>query len=213
MFCGGGGASMGYSLAGFEVIGVDINDQPDYPFEFHKANALTFDLSDADLVVASPPCQHHSNSWAKTRHAHKEYPDLIDDTRDRINQFNKPYVIENVQGANKALQDPLKLCGTMFDLRVFRHRLFEFGGGLKKPDLDLTCDHRGKRGITPSYKEGNMWTVCGTGGGWGTLPEWQRAMGIEWMKSKRPLSQAIPPAYTKWIGERVMKQIQDGFQK
>ena len=207
LFCGAGGASVGYQNAGFEMVGIDIVEQPYYPHPFILGNALEIDLAPYDFVAASPPCQHYSNSWSRTKHKDKEYPDLIKATRERIKSFNKPYVIENVQGAKSELINPIKLCGTMFGIQVFRHRMFEFGGGLETPKVPFKCNHKGKRGITPYYKEGNMYTVCGVGGGWGTVQEWQKAMGINWMPKKKPLSQAIPPIYTEWIGKHVMKQL------
>ena len=208
LFCGGGGASMGYFRAGFDVVGIDLHPQPEYPFEFVQQDALSVDLSPYDLVVASPPCQKYSNSWARSKHSHKDYPDLIDATRMYIESFNKPYVIENVQGAGKELSEPVKLCGTMFGLKVFRHRLFEFGGGLTPPEVEMQCKHRGLRAVSPYYKDGNMWTVCGTGGGWGSITEWKHAMGIDWLSRKKPMAQAIPPAYTEWVGVRARQQLE-----
>lgn len=209
LFCGAGGCSVGYARAGFEVCGVDLHPQPDYPFPFTQADALTVDLSEYDLVVASPPCHFYSNSWARSKHKDKEYPDLIVPTRNYINSFNKPYIMENVEGAKTHMIDPVKLCGTMFDLQVFRHRMFEAGGGLPPLTAPGRCNHKGKKCVSPYFKEGgNMYTVCGSGGGWGSFAEWKCAMGIDWMTKKRPLTQAIPPAYTEHLGKQAMKYLQ-----
>lgn len=188
------------------MTGVDHVDQPLYDHEFVVSDVFDFDLTGFDLVVASPPCQCYSNSWAKTKHKHRSYPDLLAKTREYIERFQVPYIIENVQGATSVMRDPVKCCGTMFGLQVFRHRMFEFGGGIVAPN-PLRCAHKGKRCNTPSWRHGNMWTVCGTGGGWGSIAEWKRAMGIDWMDNRRSLSQAIPPAYTEWVGQAARSQL------
>ena len=120
LFCGAGGAGMGYHQAGFEVVGVDINPQPHYPFEFHQADALTYPLNGFDVIHASPPCQRYSKANTKYRYKH---PDLIDPIRKRIEYYN--YIIENVPDARKLLKNPLMLCGGMFGLPIHRHRYFE----------------------------------------------------------------------------------------
>lgn len=192
---------MGLHRAGFEVVGVDLEPQPHYPFEFHQADALTYPLDGFDLIWASPPCQHYSTATRdRSRH-----PDLIQAVRDRL--IGKRYVIENVLGA--PLRGPITLCGTMFGLRVVRHRLFETSFPCPAPTHEK---HRG------SIVTGDYVTVAGNGGvpAW-TLRErerrglprhipgemelgtWQRAMGIDWLP-RRPLTQAIPPAYAEWIG-------------
>lgn len=115
LFCGAGGAAMGYHRAGFEVTGIDINPQPHYPFKFIQADAMTYPLGGFDCYHASPPCQRYS---ILTRGLHQDrienYPDLIAPIRDRLLHTGKPYVIENVEGARKLLINPVKLCGTMF---------------------------------------------------------------------------------------------------
>ena len=126
LFCGAGGAAMGYHRAGFEVVGVDIKPQPHYPFEFHQADALTYPLDGSDAYHASPPCQGYSIMrhlpWLKN----KEYPLLISPIRERLSSTCKPYVIENVVGAQKiAKMQAGWLCGGMFGLNFYRHRLFE----------------------------------------------------------------------------------------
>ena len=128
LFCGAGGAAMGYHRAGFEVVGVDIKPQPHYPFEFHQADAMTYPLEGFDAIHASPPCQGYSphvssesSAWAGTRG--KDEPRLIGAVRERL--VGHAYVIENVVGARRELRGPLLLCGTMFGLPIARHRLFE----------------------------------------------------------------------------------------
>lgn len=112
LFCGAGGAAMGYYRAGFEVVGVDIKPQPNFPFEFHQANALDFPVDGFDIIHASPPCQAHTClnvMWNAKKHA-----DFVEPTREKLKASGLPYIIENVPGA--PLIDPIKLCGSMFGL-------------------------------------------------------------------------------------------------
>jgi DNA (cytosine-5)-methyltransferase 1 len=210
LFCGGGGASMGLAQAGFDVIGVDLAPQPQYPFRFVQADALTYPLDGAALVWASPPCQAHSTATRnRARHAC-----LIEPTRSRLRAAGVPYVIENVLGA--PLVDPITLCGAMFGLGVVRHRLFEVSFPIPQPQHPR---HRG------SIVTGEYVTVAGNGGvpswtmrererrglprhvpGEMTLERWREAMGIDWL-DRRPLSQAIPPAYARFIGEAARRFI------
>ena len=126
LFCCAGGAGVGYARAGFEVIGVDIKEQPNYPLPFVKADALALNRSfllTFDAIHASPPCQSYSDLAKRNGNAH-EWPRLIEPVREMLKGTGLPYVIENVDGA--PLIDPVVLCGTMFpSLRVLRHRLFE----------------------------------------------------------------------------------------
>jgi DNA (cytosine-5)-methyltransferase 1 len=188
--CGGGGAAMGYARAGFEVVGVDIQPQPRYPFAFHQADALTFPLEGFDAYHASPPCQLYSRTHRLWKRAH---PDLVDAFRQRLRATGKPYILENVPGA--PLPGSLVLCGTMFALGVLRHRLFESNVLLFAPG---PCAHKG------GVKDGTYISVFGGGGKGYTKASGSRAMGIEWM-SVRELSQAIPPAYTEWLGRQLME--------
>jgi len=126
LFCGAGGASMGYHLAGFEVVGVDIALQPNYPFEFHQADAMAFPLSGFDAIHASPPCQAYTRmarGLLQSQGRAKEHPRLIEPIRARLLESGLPYIIENVEGA--PLIRPIRLCGSSFGLDVQRHRLFE----------------------------------------------------------------------------------------
>ena len=192
LFCGAGGAGMGYHLAGYEVVGVDIKPQKNYPFAFIQADALTFPVEDFDLIHASPPCQAYTSLkvWSTKRH-----PELVEPVREKLQQSGKPYVIENVPGA--PLIDPIILCGMMFNLMVYRHRLFEIS-----PKIILSPPPHPTRPLKTvrPVKEGEIITVVGH---FSDVASARKAMGIDWM-TRDELSQAIPPAYTRWIGERVL---------
>ena len=125
LFCGAGGAGMGYHRAGFDVVGVDISPQPNYPFEFYRGDALEYLASYGDrfdAIHASPPCQS-SSALTKGTNKGRHYPDLIPATREALTRFDVPTVIENVQGSD--LRRDVTLCGEMFGLGVIRHRYFE----------------------------------------------------------------------------------------
>jgi hypothetical protein len=198
LFCKAGGASMGYHRVGFEVVGVDIEPQPRYPFEFHQADAMEFGLSGFDAIHASPPCQRHSK-MTKRHGRSAEHPDLVGPTRDRLIGAGVPYIIENVPGA--PLVDPLVLCGSTFELDVRRHRLFETSFHVLQPK----CRHA---------EQGPAVGVYGNPGGsskrdgltFGGVDTWKTAMGIDWMTAKE-LAQAIPPLYTHWIGEYLVAHL------
>ncbi len=200
---------MGYHRAGFEVIGVDIDPQPNFPFEFIQADALTLDASfiaSFDAVHASPPCQSYSDLAKRNGNGHM-WPRLIDPVRDVLDASGLPYIIENVEGA--PLIDPVVLCGTMFpELRVIRHRLFESNLELEVPDhgkhpLVFTHDkrknHYGKLDQDVSF-------VQVTGGGNCSIANAKAAMGIDWM-TKMELNESIPPAYTQYLGEQMMAYV------
>ena len=203
LFCGAGGASMGYHRAGFEVVGVDIRPQPRYPFEFHQADALEF-LSEHgaefDVIHASPPCQRYSHCTPKSHR--QSHPDLIAATRALLEDAGKPFVIENVAGARYLLREPVLLCGTMFGLAVWRHRYFEVWPRL--PLLDrLQCHHAEPPvqvyGHTGAGANRSRERTRGRSNG---VADWRRAMDIDWMTAAE-LAQAIPPAYTEWLGRRL----------
>ena len=205
LFCGAGGAAMGYHRAGFEVVGVDIKPQPHYPFEFYQADALEFPLGGYDAYHASPPCQAYldCNKCGKKETKH---PRLIEPSRDILIGTGKPFVIENIH--RSPLKAGLMLCGTMFRLRVIRHRYFEFN--FPPPFSPFHCNHWG------SVARGEFVAVYGRGGkgprylGGREPKPWKaqvtpaEAMGIEWM-SFYELTQAIPPAYTEYIGKYLMQ--------
>lgn len=209
LFCGAGGAAMGYHRAGFdEIVGIDIDPQPDYPFEFVQADALHvashWDLDSFDLIHASPPCQAHS-ALTKGTNAGRRYVDLIDATRWHLGiEASTPYIIENVAGA--PIRKDLRLCGEMFGLGVIRHRYFELGRWQVTQPAHLA--HRGRvRGWRHgTYHDGPYLAVHGEGGGKGTVAEWQAAMGIDWTDNRKSIAEAIPPAYTQWIGEQFIAQ-------
>lgn len=204
LFCGAGGAAMGYYRAGFHVVGVDINPQPHYPFEFIQADALNVlactSLPDSsrgpfDAIHASPPCQAYSRAGA-LRTEKRSHPDLVGKTRDHLIASGLPYVIENVPGA--PLIDPVQLCGTAFglggpDWDLQRHRLFETNFSLRS----LGCQHS-----KPAISVVGHGATKATRERLGRNPmiaEKRTAMGIDWM-NRDELSEAIPPAYTKYIG-------------
>lgn len=206
LFCCAGGAGVGYSLAGFEVVGVDINPQSNYPLPFIRTDALTLDpkfIALFDAVHASPPCQAYSDLAKRNRNG-DQWPQLIEPVRDMLVRSGLPYVIENVEGA--PLIDPVVLCGTMFKgLRVLRHRLFEANFPIEQPPhgkhpkvhtFDKRKSHFGK---TNEWKD----FVQVTGGGNCTLAAARKAMGIDWM-TKGEINEAIPPLYTKYVGEQLM---------
>lgn len=214
LFGGAGGAAMGYHRAGFDVVGVDIEAQPRYPFLAWRGDALTYYRPEHiahmfDAVHASPPCQAYSTT--ASLHTN-DYPRLIDDTRELLNATGMPYVIENVEGARRDLRDPIRLCGSSFGLGVRRHRLFEVSGfevGLVPPcahheqpePVDVTGTGASRIGPRLDGKGGNSRKPR-------NLAHAREAMGIEWM-TRTELSEAIPPAYTEWIGERLMAAVME----
>ena len=179
---------MGYHLAGFEVVGVDINPQPHYPFEFHQADALTFPLDGFDAYHASPPCQRYSAMQHIHNNRHK-HPDLIAPIRIRLIDTDKPFVIENVVGS--PLRADITLCGTMFSLPIARHRIFETSFPLSP--MTAQCDPR-KHLYDPYH------------GGEDARGEKEKLacfMGIDWFMTRPEVREAIPPAYTEYIGEQL----------
>ena len=206
LFCGAGGCSMGYHRAGFEVVGVDINPQPRYPFEFVQADAMEFPLDGFDWIHASPPCQGYSIS--RNNGCHRDAPLLIDEIRDRLEQSGIGYVIENVPGA--PLRFPFELCGASFGLGIgefdlARHRGFECSTLLLAPP----CQHRRGQTIGVYGNGTNSWHRAKFGRCI-TDAEKREAMGIDWMNRKE-LNQAIPPAYTDWIGRQLLTQLTTSF--
>jgi DNA (cytosine-5)-methyltransferase 1 len=204
LFCCAGGAAMGYYRAGFEVVGVDIEPQPRYPFEFHQADALEYLAvhgHEFDVIHASPPCQAYS---AMKEFTTREYPKLIAPIRELLIASGKPYVIENVEGAKKEMINPLTLCGTMFGLRVIRHRLFE-----TRPEIYFTphpCNHWLRVVKQGRWPIDDKQFACITGS-FSNQPYARRAMGIDWMK-REELAEAIPPAYTEFVGRQLLSQME-----
>lgn len=197
LFCGAGGAGVGYHRAGFDVVGVDINPQPRYPFEFHQADAMTFPLDGFDAVHASPPCQRYTALGTREDLSH--HPDLVAATRFGLAVFAGPWVIENVVGA--PLRADLTLCAAAFGLRSYRHRIFESNARLVQPPHPPHRVRVNRRGENrrEHWARGGFVTITGDIGSY-VGPE---AMGIDWMTGAE-LSQAIPPAYTEYIGKQLV---------
>ena len=203
LFCGAGGASMGLSRAGFDLVGIDLLPQPRYPFRFVRADvlALPFDLSMFDLIWASPPCQAYVSTLG--REARRRHPDLIDATR-RLLSDHPMTVIENIP--RSPVRPDLRLNGLMFpQLRVIRTRHFELSFFMLAPPL------RSARGLR---NRGNYVTVVGHG-----TPSWdwhrgyrwraedcRKAMGIDWM-IRAEIVNAVPPVYAEYIGRAVLKNM------
>jgi DNA (cytosine-5)-methyltransferase 1 len=199
--CGAGGAAAGYRHAGFHVTGVDIHPQPNYAGDdFHQADGIDFVRRHGhtfDVIHASPPCQASCTLTAGTNQG-RSYPQLIPDLRQALYETGRPYVIENVAGA--PIRKDLRLCGEMFSLAVIRHRFFELDG-VHVPELEHPA-HRGRvAGMRHGrWHEGPYFAVYGQGGGKGTVRQWQHAMNITWTDVRKEIAEAIPPAYTRYIG-------------
>ncbi|WP_327670403.1 MULTISPECIES: DNA methylase [unclassified Streptomyces] len=205
-----GGAGWGYYLAGFEVDGCDIVDRPRYPFAYYRGDALEYlahlivtgEIERYKLVHASPPCQakntltvgtNASQGWGGT------HEDLVAPTRELLDATGLPYVIEQPNG-QAAIRKDVSLCGEMFGLGVLRHRNFELG--CWSTAAPAHPKHRGyvrghRHGV---HREGPYVAAYGNGGGKATVPEMQAAMGITWTDVREELTEAIPPAYTRWLG-------------
>lgn len=208
---------MGYSRAGFSVVGVDINPQNNYPFEFYQAGAIDtledllagkklgdYTLEDFNAIHASPPCQSSSALTKGTNFGKWEYPDFIPDTRKLLDKTGLPYVIENVQGSE--VRRDMVLCGEMFGLAVIRHRYFELNW------IGVAPPHKKHRGRVAGMRhgvwyEGPYFAVYGEGGGKGTVKQWQSAMDIHWTGVRKEIAEAIPPAYTEYIGGQLRFKI------
>ncbi len=180
---------MGYHQAGFEVVGVDIEPQKNYPFKFIQADALEL-LSDRgilsafDAIHASPPCQAYANvtNW---RGSGENHPDMVSDTRDALEVTGLPYIIENVSEA--PIRRDFYLCGSMFGIKVRRHRAFETSWSGPRP---MKCGSH--QGLLPFMHKGER--------------AYADAMGCTWMTSIEG-RQAVPPAYTKYIGGFLMSHL------
>lgn len=192
---------MGYSRAGWEVVGVDNMPQPHYPFEFHQADAMTFPLDGFDAIHASPPCQKFSPLKSMT---HDRHLDLLTPTRVRLLAQDAPWIIENVPGA--PMRVDVLLCGEMFDLRTIRHRWFESSISLTQPTHRLPHSRPTSTRKRPKrFAEGYHISVTGDVGRW----VGPACMGIDWMNGNE-LSQAIPPAYTSYIGRQLLEAVTCG---
>ncbi|UOQ57218.1 hypothetical protein MUN78_16435 [Leucobacter allii] len=224
LFCCQGGAGMGYSRAGWDVVGVDIDPQPKYPFPFLRMDAIealqrllageklwfqmrglsphfgdsrSVRLPAIRAVHTSPPCQMHTLAQ---KIQGNEHPDLIEPTRDALNETGKLYVIENVPGA--PLHDPVELCGVMFGLETYRHRLFETNWELTAPEHPQHVARTTKMGRPP--QPGEFMHVVGNFSG---VERGREVMGMPWA-NRDGLREAIPPAYTEQIGRQLITQLE-----
>ena len=211
LFCGAGGAAVGYHRAGFEVVGVDIAKQPHFPFEFHQADALTFPLDGFDAIHASPPCQHYTRlrtlPWLRDR----VYWESIPPTMALVRASGVPWVVENVESraAANALGSAWFLCGTMFGLRwddgrqLYRHRIFA------SSEFALAPAHPRHESVLvagpPLKNRGRLNNGYVVGGHQNGLRA-KNALGIDWMTGNE-LSQSVPPAYTLWIGAQLLRAL------
>ncbi len=202
LYCCAGGVSKGLADAGFDVIGVDIEPQPEYvhPGRFVQADALAppFDLRQFDFIWASPPCQPFSIGAARWRVAGREYPDLIAATRAMLDASGAPYCIENVPGAS--IRADIVLTGPMFGLKTNRRRHFEISGFFALSPARVPV--QGPR-ITPGF-----FTAAGNGGHGPNRPKlWADGMGVPWITGKHAIRQAIPPAYAEFIGRAAVRAL------
>lgn len=193
---------MGYHRAGFDVVGVDIKPQPRYPFHFVQGDALEYVAAhghEFDAIHASPPCQRFSTITARWGRS-KDHPDLIEPTRHLLIRTRRPYVIENVRGAG--LLANLMLCGSMLGLRVIRHRYFETSAGMfiMPP---YSCRHDYEPVAVYGHSGG---TSKRDGKTFGGVDTWKAAMQIDWMVGDE-LAEAIPPAYTEYIGRHLLQAV------
>lgn len=208
--CGGGGACKGYADAGFYPVGVDINPQPDYPYEFLELDALQvlrvlisgstvhgYKLEDFSAIHASFPCQKWTAYRRKGSGVGEGYPDLITPGRSFLRATGLPYIMENVPGS--PLRNPVQLCGSSFGLNVRRHRWFESSISFSVPP----CDHSWQTPrFPPATNRKNLRCTVEVGVWRIPLAVQQEAMGIDWLPLKS-LSEAVPPAYTEFLGRKI----------
>lgn len=221
--CGGGGAGVGYYRAGFDVVGVDLRPQPNYPFEFHQADAVEFlqkaDLSQFDVIHASPPCQRYSVATNIRPGSFERHPDLVAPIRELLKVSGKPFVIENVPKA--PIRADIVLYGWMFGLPVIRRRHFEIEGffllqpSALKPKgtahggdfvtvAGQGCSYNTKTGHNGAEAARTRKIKCWKGN---VVETWKHAMGIDWMKTRKELAESIPPTYTEYIGRQIIDQM------
>ena len=202
LYCGGGGASYGYELAGFDVVGIDKEPQLKYKGNFIQADAIEYlkkHFNKFDVVHASPPCQKYSLASMQFRKTGKIYVDLIDITRKELQKTGLPYIIENVPGS--PLINPIELCGAMFGMRTYRHRLFESNIKLTVPVHPKHINSNAKMGRFPKDKEFIQYM-----GHFSGVKFVQEMTGLYWLGQKE-LAQSIPPQYTKYIGKQLLWNI------
>ena len=207
LFCGAGGAAQGYYNTGlFDVMGVDIAPQPRYPFDFLQADVLGFlhsyglDMYRPDAIHASPPCQHHSAMTHCRPGLIENYPPLIEPTRELLEEYGAPYVMENVPGA--PLRNPVTLCGFMFGRELYRHRLFETNWALQQPTHQPHT--------LPASRAGH-WepgTVMSISGHIAPIAKAREVMEMNWT-TREELAEAVPPYYTEHVGYQLARVCQD----
>lgn len=216
-FCCDGGAGMGYHLAGFEVLGIDRDPHPAYPFAFVQGDAIEFITAHGalfDFAHASPPCQGEGtptkgSNAARNQATGRTHPRLITPTRTALRTIGRPWVMENVPGST--VRKDITLCGEMFALGVLQHRYFELEGWtMPQPD------HRKHRGKVRGWRHGQFFdgpyvAAYGNGGGKATVTEMQTAKGIDWTDDHLALREAIPPAYTHHIGTHATRHLTDSI--
>lgn len=203
---------MGYHRAGFDVVGVDLHPMPRFPFDFQQGDAIAvlrrmvryWDSYGFVAIHASPPCQRHSAMTACRPGLADEYPDLITPVRDLLKRIGLPYVIENVPGA--PLENPVTLCGQMFGLELYRHRLFEANFPIAPP---AHPEHRMPASKAGHWAPGTVMSVAGH-----VSPMWKAREvmgGIDWM-NRDELGESIPPAYTQHIGAALRSHLRSGWR-
>lgn len=196
---------MGYHRAGFDVVGVDINPQPRYPFEFHQADAMTFTLEHFDAIHASPPCQKYS--VASNGQDREKYPDLYQPVKDMLERHGKPYIIENV--VRSPVRADISICGCHVGLpRLRRRRNFEtnWSGLVMMPpcnhgdaDIVTICGHGTPSGMRQSRLRKGLHPNI-------SVDEKREIMGMPWA-NRYEIAQAIPPAYTEFIGKKLIERL------
>lgn len=230
LYCRMGGATVGYQRAGYRVLGVDINPQPGYPGDgFVQMDALwalvevksAGDLAGfgrPDLIHASPPCQGQNTATAsnRARGLKDSHPSLVQPTRELLEAIALPYVIEQPASSVKGtLRRDVTLCMDQFkgDLEppwVQKHRAFELGGWSAVQPLHLSHTGRVRGWRHGARFDGPYVAGYGNGGGKATTAELQHAMGIDWMTERFDLCEAIPPAYTEWLGRQFAARKRSG---
>lgn len=201
LYCKAGGAGRGYADAGFEVVGVDLEPQPNYPFRFIQGDALAYldevlaSGHDFDAIHASPPCQAFTAYKRRPGHVRPRL-DLIAPTRERLRATGAPYIIENVEGA--PLLNAVRVCGSAFGLDVRRHRYFESN----IPLVGTPCNHGWQTARFPQATNRANKRRTVEVGAWRTSHLAADAMGIDWMTLDE-ITEAIPPLYTQWLGRQL----------
>lgn len=206
LYCCGGGAGYGYEQAGFDVTGIDIKPQPKHRGKFIQADAIEYlknHWHEYDIIHASPPCQAYSKASMQFRKTGKVYVDLIELTRKTLIETGLPYVIENVPGS--PLINPIELCGAMFEMRTYRHRLFESNVNLNSPPHPEHIAPNAKMGRPP--KDGEFIQYVGHFSG---VKMVQEMTGLYWL-GQNELAQSIPPQYTKYIGKQLISYLQNMY--